>query len=35
MNDFLIMFQIIFKKLLQEVSHNADMILSLLFLKLW
>ena len=35
MNDLLIMFQIIFKKLLQEASHNADMILSLQFLKLW
>ena len=34
MNDLLIMFQIIFKKLLQEVSHNAHMILSLQFLKL-
>ena len=34
MNNLLIMFQTIFKKLLQEVSHNADMILSLQFLKL-
>ena len=34
MNNLLIMFQIIFKKLLQQVSHNADMILSLQFLKL-
>ena len=28
------MFKIFFKKLLQDVSHNADMILSLQFLKL-
>ena len=28
------MFKIIFQKLLQDVSHNADMILSLQFLKL-
>ena len=28
------MFKIIFKKLLQDVSHNVDMILSLKFLKL-
>ena len=28
------MLKIIFKKLLQDVSHNADMILSLQFLKL-
>ena len=34
MNDLLIMFQIVFKKLLQEVSHNANMILSLQSLKL-
>ena len=34
MNDLLIMFQIVFKKLLQEVSHNANMILSLQPLKL-
>ena len=34
MNDLLIMFQIVLKKLLQEVSHNANMILSQQSLKL-
>ena len=34
MNDLLIMFQIVLKKLLQEVSHNAKMILSQQSLKL-
>ena len=34
MNDLLIMFQMVLKKLLQEVSHNANMILSLQSLKL-
>ena len=34
MNDPLIMFQIVLKKLLQEVSHNANMILSQQSLKL-
>ena len=34
MNDLLIMFQMVLKKLLQEVSRNANMILSLQSLKL-